>query len=73
MTPTIQAVGPRKRLSKTTALDELHLAPSLWGRSWPCPARPRTSDLGSAQDLHAPRAGHALHPGRHYTAERQGG
>jgi hypothetical protein len=29
MTPTIQAVGLRKRLDKTTALDGLDLAPCL--------------------------------------------
>jgi hypothetical protein len=54
MTLTIEAVGLRKRLSKTTP----------WtGSAWPCSARPRTNDLGSTQDVHAPPAGRAPHAG----------
>jgi hypothetical protein len=53
MTPTIQAVGPRKRLSKTTALARLALG--VLGAT-------ATNDRGT-QDVYAPPTGHAPHAG----------
>jgi hypothetical protein len=69
VTATVQAVGLRQRSGITTALDGLDLPPS-WGRSWPCSARPRTSELKRTPGVHA----HAQAVRRdHHTVEGQGG
>jgi hypothetical protein len=63
MTPTIQAVGLRKRFGKTTGSGRARPGP-LPGQILAVLGATANQRAREHPDVHAPRAGRAPHPGR---------